>query len=446
MSWLRNSIRSFWQQGDRLLLTLCLLASGYGLVLIYSATRYLGEGDAMRCMVVQSVAILMGIVIYILMSSVDIELFVDKSWKWLLVFNVVINALVRTPLGIEVNGNRSWLHIPGFPVNLQPAELAKLTFVLLLAWQMSRLQERGISRPSSVIQIAGHTLFMFGVVAVTSGDFGMGLTYLLIFVIMAWAGGVKKRWFLLAAVVCAAGVVLIWPHVKDMYYMKRFTVVIDHLLGNPNTIWEQTQGKGWQQSRSILAIGSGGLTGMGYIQGIQTQSEYPTSLPARETDEIFAVCGEEFGIVGCLVLLGLLARLNAQAWGRICFYADQLKTRYARDMLASMALSTLLCLLGYVLLGGAAFLLARFSIEPLYVFTEWVPEVIVELSSLSARFWSLNNANAGVARYVSRWVCQMELGQGLFRWGMMAALLGVWLHGIPWLNRRIELPQMNRDR
>ena len=151
-------------------------------------------------------------------------------------------------------------------------------------------------------------------------------------------------------------------------------------------------------------------------------------------------------IVGCLVLLGLLARLNAQAWGRICFYADQLKTRYARDMLASMALSTLLCLLGYVLLGGAAFLLARFSIEPLYVFTEWVPEVIVELSSLSARFWSLNNANAGVARYVSRWVCQMELGQGLFRWGMMAALLGVWLHGIPWLNRRIELPQMNRDR
>lgn len=151
-------------------------------------------------------------------------------------------------------------------------------------------------------------------------------------------------------------------------------------------------------------------------------------------------------IVGCLVLLGLLARLNAQAWGRVCFYADQLKTRYARDMLASMALSTLLCLLGYVLLGGAAFLLARFSIEPLYVFTEWVPEVIVELSSLSARFWSLNNANAGVARYVSRWVCQMELGQGLFRWGMMAALLGVWLHGIPWLNRRIELPQMNRDR
>ena len=355
MSWLRDSIRSFWQQGDRLLLTLCLLASGYGLVLIYSATRYLGEGDAMRCMVVQSVAILMGIVIYILMSSVDIELFVDKSWKWLLVFNVVINALVRTPLGIEVNGNRSWLHIPGFPVNLQPAELAKLTFVLLLAWQMSRLQERGISRPSSVIQIAGHTLFMFGVVAVTSGDFGMGLTYLLIFVIMAWAGGVKKRWFLLAAVVCAAGVVLIWPHVKDMYYMKRFTVVIDHLLGNPNTIWEQTQGKGWQQSRSILAIGSGGLTGMGYLQGIQTQSEYPTSLPARETDEIFAVCGEEFGMVGCLVLLALLGAIILRCiWvsRRACSPKSAfIAMGYAGMLLAQVAVNVGMCLYVFPVVG-----------------------------------------------------------------------------------------------
>ena len=309
MSWIKDSMRAFFEQGDRLLLTLCLMASGFGLVLIFSATRYLGAGDAARCMIVQTVAILMGVVIYMLMSSVDIELFVDKFWRWLLVFNLVINALVRTPLGVEVNGNRSWLHIPGFPVNLQPAELAKLTFVLLLALQISRLQERGISRPTSVFQIAGHTLFMFGVVAVTSGDFGMGLTYLLIFVIMAWAGGVKKRWFLLAIVVCAVGLVLIWPHVKDMYYMKRFTVVIDHLTGNQDTITEQTLGRGWQQTRSILAIGSGGLTGMGYLQGIQTQSTSESSLPARETDEIFAVCGEEFGLVGCVLLLAILTAI-----------------------------------------------------------------------------------------------------------------------------------------
>lgn len=348
MSWLRDSIRAFWQQGDRLLLTLCLLASGYGLVLIFSATHYMSDGDALRCMIVQSVAILLGVVIYIVMSSVDIELFVDRSWKLLLLFNLVINALLRTPLGIERGGNRSWLHIPGFPVNLQPAELAKLTFVLLLAWQMSRLRERGISKPSSVFQIAGHTLFMFGVVAVTSGDFGMGLTYLAIFVIMAWSAGVKKRWFLLAAVVCAAGVVVIWPHVKDMYFMKRITVVIDHIMGNSDTLFEQTQGQGWQQTRSIMAIGSGGLTGMGYLQGIQTQSPYDSSLPARETDEIFAVCGEEFGMIGCLLLLALLTAIILRCiWvaRRACSPQSALIAMgYAGMLLTQVAINVGMCL------------------------------------------------------------------------------------------------------
>ena len=80
-------------------------------------------------------------------------------------------------------------------------------------------------------QIAGHTLVMSGLIAVSSGDFGMVLTYLFIFVVVAWAGGVKKRWFVLAIVVCVAAVVLIWPHVSDDYRFQRFTVVIDHLTG-----------------------------------------------------------------------------------------------------------------------------------------------------------------------------------------------------------------------
>ncbi len=203
LSWLSDSIREFFRKGDLLLLSLCLTASGYGLVLIYSATRYL---ETNRYVLIQAAAICLGVVVYILLSSVDIELFTEKSWKWMLAFNVGVNGLSAHPPGVwRRGGNRSWLHFPGFPVNLQPAEIAKLSFVLLLAWQMNRLQEKGMSRPTSVIQIAGHTLLMFGLIAVASGDFGMGLTYLFIFVIMAWAGGVKKRWFLLAAVVCVVG-------------------------------------------------------------------------------------------------------------------------------------------------------------------------------------------------------------------------------------------------
>lgn len=97
---------------------------------------------------------------------------------------------------------------------------------------------------------------------------------------------------------------------------------------------------------------------------------------------------------GVALLLSLVGRLNAAAWGRVCYYADQLKTRYARDMIGGMTASVLLALLGYAALAGAAFALAKFSIDPLYVFTEWVPEVVVELSSIAKRFWSLNDANA----------------------------------------------------
>lgn len=306
MSWLTDSLREFFRKGDLLLLTLCTSASLFGLVLIFSATRYLG---GYRNIIVQSVAVLLGILVYIFLSAVDIELITEKSWRILLIFNVVFVLLTRTPLGVEVSGNRSWIHIPGFPVNLQPAEIVKLSFVLLLAWQCNRLQERGLSRPSSVFQLAGHTLFMCALIAAASGDFGMVLTYLFIFVIMAWTAGVKKRWFLLAFVLVAAAVILIWPHISDDYRFRRFAVVIDHLIGNQETIYNQTMDAGWQQTRSILAIGSGGLTGMGYLNGVQTQSTYKTSLPARETDEIFAVCGEEFGLIGCVLLLLLLCAI-----------------------------------------------------------------------------------------------------------------------------------------
>ena len=311
MSWLRDSIRAFLERGDRLLLALCLLASGFGLVLIYSATRYMDAAAGMRCMVIQAAGILLGVLAYILLSSVDIELFTEKSWKWLLLFGVFINLLLLTPLGTggEETGNNSWLHIPGCPVNLQPAELAKLTFVLLLAWQMKKLGEGGsISRPASVFSIAGHTLFMIGLIVVTSGDFGMALTY------GHFRGhGLGRRGersggsFWLCGVCVAAGGDL--AACQGPLLHEAVFVVFDHLTGNPDTLMSRPRGSGLQQTRSILAIGSGGLFGKGYLNGTQTQSTSEQSLPARHTDEIFAVCGEEFGLVGCVLLLCLLGAI-----------------------------------------------------------------------------------------------------------------------------------------
>lgn len=310
MSWLTDSLRDFWRRGDKLLLALCLAASLYGLLLIFSATRWTNSN---RSVLVQALGILLGVVAYIALSSVDWELFVEKRWKWILAFNVAfILALIPFGTGQNTTGNRSWIPIPGTPLNVQPAEVVKLSFILLFAYQCARLQKKDISSIPSVLQLLFHAGGMAGLIVLVSHDLGMALVYLFLFVVLTWMAGVKVRWFVLAGAVGCGGIALLWPKLSTQYFAKRITVVIDHLTGNEATLYEQTQGVGWQQSRSILAIGSGGLTGQGFLQGIQTQSPYESSLNARSTDEIFAVCGEEFGLVGCILIILLLAAIIAR--------------------------------------------------------------------------------------------------------------------------------------
>ena len=136
----------------------------------------------------------------------------------------------------------------------------------------------------------------------------MVLVYLFIFVIMAFSAGVKLRWFVLGGTLVLGGIggvaVLAYQSESFMdkygYIIRRFTEVFTR---------SDPQGVGWQQTRSVLAIGSGKITGQGFLQGVQTQSLSESSLPARHTDEIFAVCGEELGLIGCLVVLLLLTAI-----------------------------------------------------------------------------------------------------------------------------------------
>lgn len=303
-----SPIREFFRKGDLILLTLCLTASGFGLVLIYSATRYEG---GLKAVIVQLIGICLGIIAYMLLTFVDFQLFTAKNWKLLLGFSIILILLLLTPLGKSVGGNRNWLAlnriIPGFPMNLQPNEIVKLPFILLLALQITGIQEQGrsISSLPSVVQIGGFTVFMMGLIAAVCGDMGMCVIYCTIFMTMAWVSGVDLRWFLLVGGGIVAAVVILWLFVLPEtslwtdYRIMRFRVVFDHDL--------DPLGKGFQQSRSILAIGSGRMFGQGYLSGTQTQALNDDALPARSTDFIFAVCGEEFGMVGCLLLLVLLS-------------------------------------------------------------------------------------------------------------------------------------------
>lgn len=132
--------------------------------------------------------------------------------------------------------------------------------------------------------------------------------------------------------------------------------------------------------------------------------------------------------------------------GRICRYYELLKTRYVREMAAGIAANALMFAVLYGLWLCAVSGLAVYSIEPLYVFTEWVPEVVVELSSLMNRFWALNNANAAAVRCITREVAVYELGEGLMQWGFMALLMGLALRGFRAINLEAPMPRINPDR
>ena len=305
---LKAILADFIQQADLVLLGLCCAATLYGMVLIASATHYMdtdGMSGMIRYVGVQGAALLLGLCAYVFMSMIDVEI-VLKRWKWVVAFNLIFIGLLLTPLGVggATTGNQAWLKIPGIPFQIGPAEIVKITFTLLLAKQLEWLREekRDLKSFSSAMMVAGHTLLLMGYYVVISGDMGNALTFFFIFLCMAFAAGFALRWFALLFLGGGAAFAAAWAlELIPSYMMDRFRVLFDPSYDALKT--------GWQQSRSLMAIGSGGVFGQGYMQGTQTQSSYPQSLPYRWTDFIFSVCGEELGLIGCLAVIALLTAI-----------------------------------------------------------------------------------------------------------------------------------------
>ena len=288
------------RQVDLVLLTLCTGTTLFGCLMIASATRYT---DSYKNVIVQIAALGLGIVAYILMSMLDLNE-IGKHWKWLLGGSLVLILLLKTPLGMDGGtGNRAWLGIKNFPVNLQPVEIVKITFIIVLARQLQYLQEqRDLKSIPSVGMLAGHLMLVVGLYAAISGDMGSALVLIFIFACMCFVAGVAKRWFVLGLLGGGFAFYVLWETDKISPYMKdRFLTLFDHDL--------DPMGIGWQQTRSLLALGGGKLTGQGLFNGTQTQSASAWSLPARHTDFIFSVIGEELGLLGCLLTILLLAAI-----------------------------------------------------------------------------------------------------------------------------------------
>ena len=144
--------------------------------------------------------------------------------------------------------------------------------------------------------LGAHLLVIFGLYYKISSDMGSGLVFVFIFICMCFASGVAARWFVIGGVGAALAFYILWEEdvIKD--YMKdRFIVVFDHSYQPLNV--------GWHQTRSLMTLGGGKLTGMGLFHGIQTQSKESASLPNRHTDFIFSIFASNFGLLGASFLI-----------------------------------------------------------------------------------------------------------------------------------------------
>lgn len=268
-------------------LALCL----YGALMIYSATQgNVGPGkDPFVFLKRQIVWIILGIIIAVAIAFSDYNL-LRHYLVPIYVVNLFLLILVFF-VGRESFGAQRWIPFGAF--HLQPSEFAKIFIIITLAiflatrkGEVSRAADVGLSFLFVVIP----WLLIF-----KQPDLGTALVLFAILMGMLVAAGIKMRYFLAIIFSCILiGFLMINFNVLRDYQMKRLMVFIDPDI--------DPLGAGYNIQQSKIAVGSGELTGKGLFSGTQTNLQF---LPARHTDFIFAVVGEELGFLGSALLLGL---------------------------------------------------------------------------------------------------------------------------------------------
>lgn len=287
-----QEIKSFFRKGDMVLLALCLAVTVFGCVMIASTTNYKGN---VRFVVTQASAALIGVFLYMIISSIDVTFFSEHRLA-LVVFNCFLLFLL-VPFGTDLEtGNRSWLDFPFLPVDIQPAEICKISYILIMASVMTSHQSKLSSIPS-VVHMAFHLILLVGLNMVISEDLGVSMIFVFIFIGMAFAGGVSLLWFGLAA----GGIAVLWPIAWNYFFSDRQRDRIEVLFNpelDPLGVDER-----FHTVRSLRSLTGGGWSGQGLFEGTRTQNG---ELFAQHTDFIFSAIGEELGFVGCVLVLAAL--------------------------------------------------------------------------------------------------------------------------------------------
>ena len=319
-----EELKDFWKKGDMVLLILCLIVSGFGLVCITSATSADKFGSNLSYIAIQTLSIGLGVMCYALVSSLDLDLLSEHRGA-MVVFNSFL-LLLLIPFGVNRGGNRSWLDLPLIPMMVQPAEICKITYIIIMASVMSSHQNT-ISHPFSVIHMGLHLAALVGLNLILSSDMGVSLIFVFIFIGMTFAGGVSMWWFSGALGCIAVAFPVFWQFLDD-YQRNRILILFDP------SIDAQGINERYHSMMNLKSITGGGLTGQGLFNGNRTQGG---NLYAQHTDYIFSSMGEELGFIGCCVIMLLELAIIAR-----CIYVGMRCQDYMRRLICFGAASALI--------------------------------------------------------------------------------------------------------
>jgi cell division protein FtsW len=277
------------------------LISILGLVMVFSASSVKAlqdSGSSISIVGRQAVLFTVGVIIALFLFRIPFTFFKRISSLSLLLALIAL-ALPQFPvIGREVNGNTNWIALGSF--TMQPSEFAKLGMILWLAGVLARheiqVEERGQDGKALAIQILPGLIAMLALILV-GRDLGTALVFAAIAVSMLFIAGVQLRWFIAAiAALALMAAILVLTQSNRIY---RIGALLDPFSD------EHYQNAGWQPAHSIMGLASGGVFGSGLGAGKQKWG----NLAEAHTDFIFAVLGEEMGLLGTLTLLGLFSFL-----------------------------------------------------------------------------------------------------------------------------------------
>jgi len=298
---------------DAPLLTALLLLVLGGLAVLYSA----GGGD-LNLVVRQSIRLGAGFLVLLVLAQIP-----PRSYRFwtpvIYAIGVILLALVVL-VGTEAKGATRWLTLPGIG-RFQPAELMKLAVPAMVAWFFS---ERNLPPNKLDVLAALGLIFLPVVMIAVQPDLGTSILIAAAGLVVLFMAGLSWRLISLAVLVLVIAAPLMYFFVLHDYQRSR----VDTFL-NPEA---DPRGAGWTIIQSKTAIGSGGVTGKGWLDGTQSRLDF---LPESSTDFILAVLGEEFGLIGFVLLISIYLVIV----GRGFFISWQAQETFSRLLAAALTMT-----------------------------------------------------------------------------------------------------------